>query len=45
MRRLLMYATIAIACLPLAIWWQFYAYGDCRAVGHTQIYCILRIGR
>lgn len=29
----------------LSIWWQFYAYKDCRLVGHTKIYCVLRIGK
>jgi hypothetical protein len=40
-------AKIALACILLAlgVWWQVYAYRDCKAVGHATTYCVLRIGR
>lgn len=31
--------------ISLGIWWQIYRYQDCRAVGHTQWYCLLTIGK
>jgi len=34
-----------IAVFGLSIWWQVYAYQDCKAVGHSTLYCVLRIGK
>jgi hypothetical protein len=33
-----------IAFLAAAVWWQVYRFRDCRAVGHSMLYCIGSIG-
>ena len=30
--------------LCVIVWWQVYAFKDCKRVGHTTTYCIGRIG-
>ena len=37
---------IAVICLIcLSVWWNIYAYQDCKKVGHSTLYCIGRIGK
>lgn len=39
---------VIIGCavfLAFLIWWNVYAYRDCRNVGHTKFYCVMRIGK
>lgn len=26
-----------------AVWWKIYAYGDCRNVGHSKLYCTVNL--
>ena len=35
----------AVIVLSFAVWWNIYAYQDCKAVGHSTFYCVMRIGR
>lgn len=42
----ILFATVVILALIAAnIWWQVYRFNDCRAVGHSRLYCILTIGK
>jgi hypothetical protein len=33
-----------IALVALSVWWQIYAYHDCKNVGHSTLYCVMRVG-
>lgn len=36
---------VIILAVSLGIWMSVYRYKDCKAVGHSQLYCIMSIGR
>lgn len=36
---------LIVAVLAFAVWWQIYRWNDCRAVGHTKLYCIMTAGK
>lgn len=36
---------LLIALIGLAVGWQLYAWQECRRVGHSSLYCMMRIGR
>jgi hypothetical protein len=38
------YTMIFVALIGGGIWWKTYAYHDCKHVGHSTLYCIVRIG-
>lgn len=31
---------IVIGVLALDVWWHWYKYQDCKAVGHSTLYCV-----
>lgn len=37
--------TLFLALVGLLVWWNVYAFADCKRVGHSTIYCIGRIGK
>lgn len=34
---------VAIAIVSLSIWWTIYKYEDCKLVGHTKTYCVMKL--
>lgn len=34
-----------VLVLAFSAWWQVYAFMDCKAVGHSILYCVMRIGK
>lgn len=36
---------IVLILLGLSLWWQIYAFNDCKKVGHSTLYCLGRIGK
>jgi hypothetical protein len=42
---ILAFIIFTVVCVLAGIWWTVYSYKDCRMVGHTKTYCILRAGK
>ena len=34
-----------VLMLVFSVWWQVYAFMDCKNVGHSTLYCVMRIGK
>jgi hypothetical protein len=32
-----------LAVVGLGVWWEVYKYHDCKMVGHSTLYCVLKI--
>lgn len=38
------YSAFFAALIGGCAWWKVYAYHDCKRVGHSALYCVIRIG-
>lgn len=41
----LVVALFIVALLGSAAWWECFKFSECRQVGHSELFCILSIGR
>lgn len=39
------FIAFVVGLLALAVWWQRYQYKDCKNVGHSTLYCVMKIGK
>lgn len=33
------------ALLATGVWWEVYKYQDCKMVGRSTLYCVMRVGQ
>lgn len=48
MKYLLQFLSIValLSCLvTVGVVWKFYSYGECIKVGHSQLYCVMSMGK
>lgn len=45
MKQLILAIAFVMAIFAGAIWWQVYAFKECKKVGHSTFYCIMRSGK
>jgi hypothetical protein len=35
--------TVILGVIAFGFWWQIYKYQDCLRVGHSKLYCVMKI--
>ena len=45
MKELIAGVILVVILFGIAIWWNIYAFQDCKKVGHSTLYCLGRIGK
>jgi Na+/H+ antiporter NhaC len=41
--KMVFYGVLPVLLLAFVVWWSVYKFKDCRKVGHSMTYCVLRI--